>query len=379
MIHHLPIDRQSRGPLSLIFTGDVILDVPDPDHWLSGIAPALQQADLAVGHLEVPHTTHLQEYGDDIPAPGANPAHLAALGRAGFAAMTLAGNHITDCGETGIKDTLAGLAAQAIACCGAGTSLAQARQPALLQVKDRLLALLSYNCVGPESGWASAGHAGCAYLPVTTSDGAPVAPARTLLAPTPEALMILRDDIASARAQAALVVVALHKGVVHTPAHVAPYERALAHATIEAGADLVIGHHAHIVRGIEFHRGKPIFHGLGNGCVVTHALDPTQSHAARAAWAKRRQQLFGFVPDPAYTLAPFHPEAVNAFLARVLWHQDGRLEVGMLPVQVDPPGRPRLANAEEATRISAYVQAITSQAGLGERSFTPRDDMVVIT
>ncbi len=339
----------------------------------------MQQADLAIGHLEVPHTTHTQEYGHDVPAPGANPAHLAALSRAGFAAMTLAGNHIADCGETGINDTLAGLAAQSIAYCGAGASLAQARQPALLQIKDRKLALLSYNCVGPESSWATAGHAGCAYLPVTTGDGAPVAPARTLLAPTPEAFTILRNDIASARAQAGLVVVALHKGIVHTPAVVAPYERALAHAAIEAGADLVIGHHAHIVRGIEFHHGKPIFHGLGNGCVVTRALDPGQPHAARAAWAQRRQQLFGFVPDPAYKLAPFHPEAINAFIARVLWHQDGSLEVGLVPVHVDAPGRPRLANAEEAARISAYVQAITLQAGLGARCFTPRADMVVIT
>jgi poly-gamma-glutamate capsule biosynthesis protein CapA/YwtB (metallophosphatase superfamily) len=44
-----------------------------------------------------------------------------------------------------------------------------------------------------------------------------------------------------------------------------------------------VGHHAHIVRGIEFYKGKPVFHGLGNGCVVTHALNPDQSHPARAA------------------------------------------------------------------------------------------------
>lgn len=379
MIHHLPHDRQSRRPLALVFTGDVILDVPQPDHWLAGIAPALQAADAAIGHLEVPHTTHVQEYGGDVPAPGADPTHLAALSRAGFAAMTLAGNHIADCGSVGIADTLAGLSAQKLAYCGAGLTLAQARQPALLQIGERTLAVLSYNCVGPQTAWATDERAGCAWLPVETSDGTPVAPARTLVRPSPEAFTILRDDIAKARAHAALIVVALHKGIVHTPAIVADYERTLAHAAIDAGADLVISHHAHIVRGIEFYRGKPIFHGLGNGCVVTHALDPNQSHAARAEWAQRRKQLFGFEPDPAYTLAPFHPEAVNAFLARVLWHEDGRLEPGIVPVHVDPPGRPRLATIEEGQRIAAYVQAISARAGLGERHIEARNDMLVIS
>ncbi len=85
-----------------------------------------------------------------------------------------------------------------------------------------------------------------------------------------------------------------------------------------SGADAVFSHHAHIVRGIEFVDGKPVFHGLGNGCVVTHALAPAQDHPVRAAWAERRKQLFGFEPDPAYHLAPFHPEAVNGFMARLV-------------------------------------------------------------
>ncbi len=347
----------------LVFSGDLVLDEPDPDHWLSGIAPALRGAALAIGHLEVPHTLRGTELAGDVPAPGADPAHLAALRRAGFAALTLAGNHISDCGAQGIADTIAELERLGIAHCGAGADLARARAPALLRAGGVRVALLSYNCVGPENGWASAAQAGCAYVRVRTEDGSPVSPGAPLCEPDTHSVADMASDIAAARRVADRVVVALHKGIVHTPAVLAPYERPLAQAAITAGADVVIGHHAHILRGIEIYQGRPIFHGLGNGCVVTRALSPAQSHAARAAWARARRERFGFEPDPAYELAPFHPEAVNALLACVRFEAD-RLVCGFIPVHVEAPGRPVLARGERAAGVIDYVERGTRLAGL---------------
>lgn len=362
-----------------MFTGDVVLDEPGPDYWLAGIAPALHTADLVLGHLEVPHSHSLHEMAGDVPAPAADPAHLAALPRAGFDAMTLAGNHIADCGAAGIADTCAALQALGLAHAGAGADLAAARAPLLLTTGDgRRVGVLSYNCVGPEAAWATPTRAGCAWLPVATADGSIVRPAAVFAAPQPEAAQWLADDIAALRKSADLIVVAMHKGTVHTPARIEAYERALAHSAIVAGADLVIGHHAHIVRGIEFIHGKPVFHGLGNGCVVTRALTLDQAHPARAAWALKRQQLFGFTPDPAFELAPFHPEAVHSFLARVLWQPDGTLECGIVPVVVEAPGRPRLAVGDEIGRVCDYLARITTGAGLPPLTLTLRPDMVVI-
>jgi poly-gamma-glutamate synthesis protein (capsule biosynthesis protein) len=349
--------------MELIFTGDLILDEPRPDHWLSGIGPALRAADLAIGHLEVPHTTHVAEARDDVPAPGADPANLPALARAGIGAVTLAGNHIADLGEIGIADTIRELAKLGIAYTGAGATLAEAREPAIVSRAGKRIAVLSYNCVGPESAWADDTHAGCSYIRVEPADGGPIRPAAALERIDPASLAALAQDIEAAKARADIVVVAFHKGIVHTRAKLAPYERPLAHAAVEAGCDVVIGHHAHIVRGIEFHRGVPIFHGLGNGCVVTRALSPDQSSPQRAAWARKRKELFGFEPDPAYVLAPFHPEAVNALLGRMQIDAAGKIRVGFIPVHVDPPGRPRLAT-DEARRIADYVQAIGIEAGL---------------
>jgi poly-gamma-glutamate synthesis protein (capsule biosynthesis protein) len=358
-----------RTGLELVFAGDLVLDEPDPDHWLSGIAPALRAADVAIGHLEVPHTRQLSRLHSDVPAPGADPSHVPALARAGFHAVSLAGNHIADCGAEGIADTLAALDAAGIAHSGAGADLSRARAPCRVERGARRIALLSYNCVGPEEAWASDTRAGCAYVRVATRDGSRIAPAAPLERVDASSLAEFQDDIARARATHSLVLVALHKGVVHTRARLAPYERAVAHAAIEAGADAVLGHHAHIVRGIELHRGKPIFHGLGNGCVVTRALSPDTRDPARAAWALRRQQLFGFQPDPDYHLAPFHPEATDAMLGRMRLGDDGSIRAGIVPVRVDAPGRPRIASATEARSILEYVQSIGVEAGLDAITF----------
>lgn len=354
----------THGTISIVLAGDLVLDEPEGPYWLAGIAPALAAADLAVGHLEVPHTARGSELQGDVPAPGAPPENVAAIAGAGFHMLSLAGNHMADCGAEGIADTLALLDAAGLKGTGAGLTLAQARVPVVEERSGMKIGLLSYNCVGPEMSWATADRAGCAYLRIETADGAPIAPAANLERVTDDALSILEADIAALRQKADFVMVALHKGIVHTPARLAPYERAISHAAIDAGADVVIGHHAHIVRGIEFHRGKPIFHGLGNGCVVTSALSPAQDHPARAAWAQRRKTMFGFEPDPAYTLAPFHPEAINAMLGRLTLHADGRVDAGVVPVDVLAPGWPVLAQGERKNAVARYIEQITVAAGL---------------
>lgn len=365
--------------IRIILLGDVILDVPGADHWCSGIAPIALAADLAIAHLEVPHTKRGQELTGDVPAPGADPANLAALARAGIDAVSLAGNHMADRGEEGIADTIATLDGLGIAHAGAGANLAEARRPALMTRGDRAIALLSYNCVGPENSWAGKASCGTAYIKVRPADGGPASPKADLIQADADTLDAMAADIAAARAQADLVIVALHKGITHRPAMLAPYERPVAQAAIDAGAHIVVGHHAHIARGIEIYQGRPIFHGLGNGVVVTHALSPDQDHPARAAWALERNRRFGFEPDPAYPLAPFHPEAVNAIAASLVWHPDGRLDFGFVPLWNEPPGRPVRATGKLGREVADYIDRIGVAAGLAPLTRTTENDWVRLT
>jgi poly-gamma-glutamate synthesis protein (capsule biosynthesis protein) len=84
--------------LDIVFCGDLVLDEPRPQHWLSGIAPALHNADLAVGHLEVPHTRRCTELNDDVPAPAANTRHLAVLHVAARKALQIQSLNCRGCG-----------------------------------------------------------------------------------------------------------------------------------------------------------------------------------------------------------------------------------------------------------------------------------------
>lgn len=358
--------------LRMLLTGDLILDEPDADSFFEPSRGLLRRADLVIGHVEVPHTTRGVETSTDVPAPPADPAHLAALPRAGVAVATLAGNHLHDCGPAGIADTVATLRSLGLATTGAGMNLAEARTPALVERQGRRIGVLSYNAVGPREGWATSRKPGCAYVKVLThyelDHASPGGPPTIYTFCAPESLEAMAADIEALRPQVELLVVGLHKGVGHVRARVEHYERALGRAAIDAGADVVVGHHAHIIRGVELHRGRPIYHGLGNFVTVTRALSVHDNDSPeRLAWAKRRQQLFGFVPDPAMPTYPFHPDSRHTLLASVRVHADGTLDAGLVPCWIDGAARPVPLGPDDAGPTLDYLRRITAEAGLKTR------------
>ncbi len=151
----------------------------------------------------------------------------------------------------------------------------------------------------------------------------------------------------------------------HTPALLADYEREVAHAAVDAGAAAVIAHHAHILRGVEVYRGRPIFHGLGNFVTVTDALTPVHATTAEAeAWAARRLALFGFTPDPAMPSYPFHPHSRNTMIAQLEIDAD-QVRAGFVPCWIDDDARPVPKGADAGGQaVLDYVRAITDAAGL---------------
>jgi poly-gamma-glutamate capsule biosynthesis protein CapA/YwtB (metallophosphatase superfamily) len=356
--------------LKLMLVGDLILDEPDPDSFFESSRSTLQQADLLVGHVEVPHTRRGRENTSDVPAPPSDPENLSALKRAGFHVATLAGNHISDAGPDGIEDTIAMLRRLDIATTGAGMNLAQAREPAILVRRELRVGMLSYNCVGPRDSWAGEKKAGCAYVHVIThyelDHASPGGPPRIYTFAEPESTDAMLADIEKLRLEVNVLIVALHKGIGHTPAALAMYERPLAKAAIDAGADIVVGHHAHILRGIEIYKGRPIYHGLGNFVTVTRALNiEANPSPKRLEWARRRRELFGFEPDPNYPTYPFHPEARNAMIAFCEIGADGVHQAGLIPCWVNPKGQPEICGDDERGRaVASYIEQITRKAGL---------------
>jgi poly-gamma-glutamate synthesis protein (capsule biosynthesis protein) len=240
----------------------------------------------------------------------------------------------------------------------------------MVQRDDVRVGVLSYNCVGPQDSWASATKAGCAYVRVIThyelDHASPGGPPRIYTFAEPDTLEAMQADIAALDARVDVTVVALHKGIGHTPAVLAMYERQVAKAAIDAGADIVVGHHAHIMRGVEIYKGRPVFHGLGNFVTVTRALNvEANASPARLAWAKRRTALFGFEPDPAYPTYPFHPEAKNAMIAVCDVDESGVRRAGFIPCWIHASGQPEpLAENSRGLSVAAYLEDITRRAGL---------------
>jgi poly-gamma-glutamate synthesis protein (capsule biosynthesis protein) len=154
----------------------------------------------------------------------------------------------------------------------------------------------------------------------------------------------------------------------------------VARAAIDAGADAVLGHHAHIMRGIEVHRGRPIFHGLGNFVTVTRALTPAEGTGSveTRAWAERRKALYGFAPDPDMPYYPFHPESRNTVLALLRFDAGGIVEAGYVPCWIDDRGRPvPLPEGPEHRGVDGYVRSITEAAGW-DAGFTVRGAEVLV-
>ncbi|HLS73276.1 MAG TPA: CapA family protein [Actinomycetaceae bacterium] len=355
--------------LTIMAVGDLVLDEPDPARYFAPSAPLLRTADLAIGQVEVPHTDSTEVASLDVPAPPADPAHLRAAAEAGFGVATLAGNHIYDCGAQGVLDTARHCREAGMVPTGAGGDLAEARRPAIVERQGRRIGVLSYNCVGPRESSATSRKAGAAAVKILTHyelDSAnPGGPPSIYTFAQPASLAAFEADVAALAAEVDVAVVALHKGIGHVPVEIADYEYQVARAAIDAGAHAVVAHHAHIMRGVEVYRGRPIFHGLGNFVTVTRALSRGGDSPERRAWAERREKLFGFRPDPAMPTYPFHPESRNTAIAVLRVGPGGQLDAGLVPCWIDDDARPvPLTDEEQARPVADYIRDITRRAGL---------------
>ena len=201
----------------------------------------LKTADIAMVNLECPVTTR----GRLVSKPynfRMHPRFLSALTLAGVDVVNLANNHIFDFGKVGLFDTISYLDSIGIQHVGAGRSASEARMPAIIRANGKQIALLGYYG-GGEAPKATRWTAGVADRRVSQ----------------------IHRDIERIRREnsADYVVVNLHWGAekADTPDR---DQIEFAHAVIDAGADIIIGHHPHVLQGIERYKSGVIVYSLGN-------------------------------------------------------------------------------------------------------------------
>lgn len=238
--------ERSSNMISLIAVGDIMLGGRSrrviasrgAGYPFEAVAPLLNRAPVVMGNLEGPFARIARRQERNF-SYRMNPALAKAIAEARINVLTLANNHLMDCGRTGVLETLAALDAASIAALGAGINSRHAHQPVIRQAGGSRIGMLGY--YWNHRCGSRTNDAGCAV-------------------DSPE---VLAEDIGSLRRQVDRVVVTFHWGVPYLREPSAE-DRAKARLAIDCGADAVVGHHPHIIQPFEIYRERPILYSVGN-------------------------------------------------------------------------------------------------------------------
>jgi poly-gamma-glutamate capsule biosynthesis protein CapA/YwtB (metallophosphatase superfamily) len=300
------------GPLvSLVAVGDVMLGrgvgslmaANSPSYPFLDVQEQISKADVAFANLECAISTEGPQGG--TTALVAPPEAVGGLAGAGFDIVSLANNHSDDCGEKGLLDAFDAFEANGIAYVGAGRDATGAYSPVILDVGGLRLAFLAYNHVEPRPVHGGIGIGLPAWL-------------------DPE---VVYENVREARSQADFVVVSFHWGTEYI---VKPDEsqQEVARRAVEEGAGLVLGHHSHVMGGVEYLDHGFVAYSLGN-----------------------------FVFDQSWSV-----ETKQGLLLQALIGAGGLKQVRLIPVQIED-GQPRTLRAAESRTVLSDLFHLSQQFG----------------
>ncbi len=244
----------------------------------------LRSSDITIANLESPIARSGTEYTDKKFRFRAEPAVAPALKSAGINLVTLANNHSMDFGPEALLETRSHLETAGIAWIGAGETLAEARKPYLYSAKGKTIAFLGYSLTQPTAFFAGKERSGT----------------------VPGFERLITEDITNARHLADHVIVSIHWGTEGTSS-IQPYQSALAHKVIDAGADVLLGHHPHVLRGIERYKNGIIFYSLGNFVFASKGTTADHSIIVRLRFRDGGREAELVPIDTLYRRVGFQP------------------------------------------------------------------------
>ncbi len=245
---------EKEKSITIILAGDIMLDrgVEYMTEKYGGgnfefpflkIADEFQKADVVFGNLEGPISDKGEKVGS-VYSFRADPRAIDGLNFAGFNILSLANNHAFDYGREALEDTLEKLKTAGINHVGAGFNEEESYSPVIKEINGTKIGFLAYTDLGSPYWTATASSSGIAWL-------------------TEEKLENIKEDIKLAKEKVDILIVSLHSGEEYAEAP-AQFQIEFSKAAIDAGADLAVGHHPHVVQKPEIYNGKYIFYSLGN-------------------------------------------------------------------------------------------------------------------
>ncbi len=238
---------------TLILVGDVMLGGEFPvfknennldwSYPFLKLQPLFSNADIVFANLECPLSDEGPPRADKEMALHAPPDSLKAFRHLNCSVVSIGNNHINDYGEQGLSKTIELLKTNEIPYFGAGSNLQEASKEVVLDKNGLKISFLGYTTddMHVRSIIAGPNTAGCA----------------------PYDFARIRDDINKIRNESDVICISLHWGY-ELHRFPAPEQIDLAHRIIDAGADIIIGHHPHVIQGFEKYRHGIIFYSLGN-------------------------------------------------------------------------------------------------------------------
>ena len=326
----------------------------------------LRSADIACVNLEAPLTKRGVR-AEKQNTLRADPGQVEDLLASGVDVVSLANNHMLDYGIDGLLDTLDSLERVGVRQIGAGSNLDAARNGTVLNAPSGRLGLLAFASTLPQGFAAAEERPGIAPIHVTAAFVVenpltmeqPGTPPPVITFPLKSDVDATVQAVRDLKTRADFVIVSAHWGVAGQDS-IMDYQREVGRALVDAGCDLILGHHPHRLHGIEFYRGKGIFYSLGN--FVFEPLPPSGNSphlsfrgrmtAANVYGVMRRE---GVLVD-----------------ARVRAGEAERLS--LMPVLLDGAGYPALRR-DAAVQFVSLLESLS--VGMGTR-FSEDDGRVLV-
>ena len=357
--------------VTVAMVGDLILDEPAPmEPYFEEITPVLNSIDIMGGHVETPHTNRPEPSCIDIQAPPSAPENVDVL-KGKFDVVSVAGNHAYDCGPNGIIDTIANLDRIGLPHCGTGATIDDAKKPVYIEKDGIKFGFLSYNLTGPSLGWAMSQKAGTnyvkvqtAYIPARDMPGCPAKVYTWIDQPDKDKLA---KEIHDLKANCDVAVIFAHMGNGGDIPKLEAYEKEFTHFAIDEGADIIFGHHHHVLKGVDVYKGKPIYYGLGNFVTVTYAMTAGHNDTPEmVAYLKQRAKEGRGDGHYKVDFYPWSEKSRITGIAKVYIDKDGNCENSFIPCYIEDNGHVVPKTKDNGGQmVFDFLKAQSEGAGLG--------------
>jgi len=376
------MEVKNERELNIVAVGDLLVrrkfyEEMRKDPKYSEFIDTLDKADIAFGNLEAVLCTRGYPYRKPGIVRG-DPEIADDLTSIGFDVLSLANNHALDYGAEGLFEMLEALDRVGIRPVGAGKNLDESLKEVVIEVKGKLVGFLAFSSTLAEGAAAGPERPGMAPIHVRTAYEIayphilisrfrrhpefnaprpfyqslleePGLPPEIRTFPVEEDLLKMQRRIKEVSENTDFLLVSVHWGIpyylgVTTPDWHCEYETTVGHSMIDAGADVVIGHHPHRIHGIEVYKKRPIMYSVGN-CISTPSLNQSRARA------------------PAVSPRTFDEGRFRHLMLHAIISEDGDMKFEIMPIRIDENGYPFIAIGKERQSIVDIIKEQSSPYG----------------